>query len=328
MQVIDQLKKLESYTTSFSSHLNAVRKHDRLSASGLSIFQINVGKLCNQACKHCHVDAGPSRTELMSLKTIDLCLKIIAELNIIKTVDITGGAPEMNPHFQYLVEECKAAGKHVIDRCNLTILEKEGYEYLYSFLSKNSVEIIASLPHYNASDTDKQRGTGVYDKSINALKKLNQLGYGEKIPLNLVYNPVGVHLAGAQETLEQEFKENLYSQHGIIFNNLYCINNMPIHRYLEALIRSNQFESYMNTLVNAFNPCTVGNLMCREQISVSWDGHIYDCDFNQMLDVKSEPIFNLQTFNHEAFISRNIQTANHCFGCTAGAGSSCSGELA
>jgi len=234
---------------------------------------------------------------------------------------------EMNPHFHYLVEESKKADKHVIDRCNLTILEMPGYEHLYDFLAKNEVEIIASLPHFTESSTDKQRGKGVFQKSITALKKLNELGYGDELPLNLVYNPVGTCLSGCQEKLEKEFKQNLQKDFGVKFTNLYCLNNLPINRYLDSLVRTNKFNEYMQTLVHNFSLKNVEGLMCRDQVSVSWDGYIYDCDFNQMLEIKSSPISHIKQFNYKQFISRNIKTANHCFGCTAGSGSSCGGAI-
>ena len=327
MTTDEQLEKLASYPASFSEHLKKGPGHPYLKANSLKIFQINVGKLCNQVCKHCHVDAGPSRTEIMTRQTIEQCLKLISEIKEIDTVDITGGAPELNANFCFLVEECSKMNKHIIDRSNLTILEEEGYGHLYSFLRKHRVEVIASLPHYSANNTDKQRGSGVYEKSIKALKKLNSIGYGTELPLNLVNNPTGIYLSAPQEELEREFKENLNRTHGITFNHLYAINNMPISRHLQALIRNNKLEIYMETLVNAFNPLTVGSLMCQDQISVSWDGYIYDCDFNQMLDMKSKPVSHISKFDHARFMSRKIQVANHCFGCTAGAGSSCGGEI-
>ena len=323
----EQLKKLESYPASFFEYLKENSEHPYLKANSLKIFQINVGKLCNQTCKHCHVEAGPSRTEIMTRQTMEQCLKLIAEIKEIDKVDITGGAPELNPNFCFLVEECSKMNKHIIDRCNLTILEEDGYGFLYSFLKKHKVEIIASLPHYSANNTDKQRGSGVYEKSIKALKKLNSIGYGTELPLNLVYNPIGIYLSAPQEELEREFKENLGRDHAITFNHLYAINNMPISRHLQALVRNNKLDIYMETLVNAFNPLTIGSLMCQDQISVSWDGYVYDCDFNQMLDIKSKPVSHINEFNYSKFMSRKIQVANHCFGCTAGAGSSCGGEI-
>jgi radical SAM/Cys-rich protein len=265
---------------------------------------------------------------MMTREVAELCLKVIADLPEIATVDITGGAPELNENFVYLVTECRRLGKHVIDRCNLTILELSQYSYLYDFLSDNSVEIVASLPHFSKSNTDRQRGEGVFDLSMTALGKLNQRGYGSRLPLNLVYNPVGLFLSAPQKQLEREFKEHLERKHGIVFNNLYCINNLPINRFLAMLQREGKFETYMETLVNAFNPATLEGLMCRHQISVSYDGQIYDCDFNQMLDMTAHPIGHIESFDRDAFMSRRISVANHCFGCTAGAGSSCGGEIA
>lgn len=297
-----------------------------LSPIALRTFQINIGKKCNQACVHCHVDASPARTESMSLETMNACLKVIRETAGIEVVDITGGAPEMHPLFKYLVQECRALGKHVIDRCNLTILEEPEFAFLYSFLSEHKVEITASLPHFSEATTNKQRGNGVFSASIKALQKLNALGYGKRLPLNLVYNPNGFYLSASQSQLESEFKIKLKGLYGIEFHNLYCINNMPINRFLETLIRRGKFQEYMDLLVDAFNPATLNGLMCRQQISVGYDGSIYDCDFNQMLEMKSEPVSHISEFSQTGFLSRSIRVANHCFGCTAGAGSSCGGE--
>lgn len=328
MNSSDQLKTLSSYPASFADEIGAHVNHGgQIDALSLKIFQVNIGKVCNQACTHCHVDASPNRTEAMDLKTVDLCLKVISDIDEIEVVDITGGAPEMNKNFTYFVSECRRLGKHVIDRCNLTILETEGYDYLYDFLSENGVEIVASLPHYSQSFTDRQRGRGVFDTSITALTKLNQKGYGNGRILNLVYNPVGIFLSSSQRQLEREFKENLKRKHGLQFNNLLCINNLPINRFLTSLLRAGKFNTYMETLVNAFNPSTIKGLMCRHQISVGYDGSVYDCDFNQMLEIHSRPVTHINDFDYQRFISRNIQVANHCFGCTAGAGSSCGGEI-
>ncbi|MCK4893798.1 MAG: arsenosugar biosynthesis radical SAM protein ArsS [Calditrichia bacterium] len=299
-----------------------------MSALSFITFQLNIGKRCNQACRHCHVGASPIRTEMMSRQTMDRCLEIIAKTESIEIVDITGGAPEMNEHFTYLVNECKKLGKHVIDRCNLTILEEPGYEHLYDFLSDNNVEIIASLPYFRKSHTDMQRGRGVFEKSITSLTKLNALGFGNGKVLNLVYNPAGAFLSAGQPALEREFKENLSRQYNISFNNLYCINNMPLDRFLRSLIRAEKLDEYMELLKNYFNPATLGGLMCRHQISVSYNGYVYDCDFNQILDLRAKPVSHINDFDYEVFISRKIRTANHCFGCTAGAGSSCIGEIA
>jgi radical SAM/Cys-rich protein len=297
-----------------------------LRAVSLATFQINVGKVCNQACRHCHVDAGPKRTEAMDRATADLCLDVIRALPEIRTVDITGGAPELNPNFRYLVEQCRAAGKSVIDRCNLTVLEQPDQADLADFLAEHEVEIVASLPHFAAFRTDNQRGKGVFEASIRGLLRLNALGYGQRLPLHLVYNPSGVFLSGSQSQLELEFKRELQTRYGICFHNLYCINNMPISRFLESLLRAEKFEDYMNTLRQAFNPATLEGLMCRHQVSVGYDGHLYDCDFNQMLEIPAA-IGHIQDFDADRFRNRSVSVANHCYGCTAGAGSSCGGEL-
>ncbi len=328
MLVDKQLEVLNSYPDSFY-HRISKSKETGITFKGLrlSTFQMNIGKWCNQACKHCHVDASPKRTELMSRDTIDLCLKVISENPNITTVDITGGAPEGNPHFTYLVKEAKKLGKKVIDRCNLTILEEEGFAYLYDFFAENDVEIFSSLPFFSETQTDKQRGDGVFKKSITAIKKLNDLGYGKERILNLVYNPVGLYLSSSQKQLEKEFKENLFKKFGIYFNQLFCINNLPISRFLSALVRAEKFEMYMDTLVNAYNPQTIEGLMCRHQISVGYDGKVYDCDFNQMLELTSLPFSHISEFSLPEFLNRQIVVANHCYGCTAGAGSSCGGEI-
>ncbi|UCF65917.1 MAG: arsenosugar biosynthesis radical SAM protein ArsS [bacterium] len=292
-----------------------------LTALSFTTMQLNIGKRCNQSCRHCHVGASPARTETMDRETMDLCLEVIAAHESIDTVDITGGAPEMNPHFTYLVIECKKLGKKVIDRCNLTILEEPGYEYLYDFLAENKVEIIASLPYFRKSYTDKQRGAGVFDKSITALSKLNERGFGSRYVLNLIYNPVGAFLSPPQKQLEREFKENLQKHYNIKFNNLLCINNMPLDGFLRSLINAGNLEEYMELLINSYNPDTLDGLMCRHQISVSYDGYIYDCDFNQMLDLKVISVPHISQFDFETFLARRVRTANHCYGCTAGAGS-------
>ncbi|MCK5125606.1 MAG: arsenosugar biosynthesis radical SAM protein ArsS [candidate division Zixibacteria bacterium] len=329
MKIDKQLKILGQSPASFARYVENNVIHDgRLTALSLKTIQINVGKLCNQACTHCHVDASPIRTENITRETAELCLKVIAEVEDIETVDLTGGAPEMNENFTFLVEESKRMGKHVIDRCNLTILEHKEYGHLYDFLTNNQVEIVASLPHYSGALTDRQRGRGVFGRSIEALKKLNHKGYGTDLPLNLVYNPNGIYLAAPQKQLEREFKEQLQRHHGVVFSNLYTINNLPINRFLAALIRAAKYDTYMETLVNAFNPATLDGLMCRHQISVAYDGQVYDCDFNQMLDLTAQPVNHIRDFNYDSFMARRITVNNHCFGCTAGAGSSCGGEIA
>lgn len=312
----------------FSESIRKSTGKDFLNPLSLKTLQVNVGKVCNQACRHCHVDASPQRTESMSLNTF---LDILAFLNKtpqIEVVDITGGAPELNPHFRFFVEELVKRKIHVMDRCNLTVLLEKGQEDLAEFLAKHKVEIVASLPHYAAQRTDSQRGKGVFEKSIIALKKLNELGYGKKseLILNLVYNPSGLFLSPEQGLLEREFKEQLYEKYGIVFHNLYCINNMPINRYLESLLKNEKYETYMQTLVQAFNPATVEGLMCRHQISVGYDGKLYDCDFNQMLELTAE-VRDIREATFENLIKRKIALLAHCYGCTAGAGSSCGGAL-
>jgi radical SAM/Cys-rich protein len=322
--VNQQIERLDAINQTFASK---VLNNAPLLPLSMRTFQVNVGKKCNQACVHCHVDASPLRTESMTLETMDACLKVLSENQAFEILDITGGAPEMHPHFQHLVREARKLGKHVIDRCNLTILEVPGYEYLYDFLREQKVEIIASLPHFSEATTNKQRGNGVFATSIKALQKLNSLGYGKDLPLNLVYNPNGFFLTSSQAQLELEFKGKLSQGFGIEFNNLYCINNMPISRFLETLIRREKFQEYMDRLSEAYNSNTVAGLMCRQQIAVGYDGGIYDCDFNQMLELKSRPVSHISEFNADAFMSRSIKVANHCFGCTAGDGSGCGGEI-
>ncbi len=327
MLISEQLFHLKSYPNSFYERVIS-SSGKSIRASTFSVFQMNIGKWCNQACKHCHVDASPLRTEMMDLETIDQCLAVIHSTPSIRIVDITGGAPEGNPNFKYLVESALRMGKHVIDRCNLTILEEPGNEYLYDFLASNKVEICSSLPYFAMSQTDKQRGDGVFEKSIRALQKLNQVGYGKDLILNLVYNPVGIFLSSSQKQLEREFKENLEKKYNIVFNQLFCINNLPINRFLSALVRAGKFDTYMETLANAYNPQTLDGLMCRHQISVGFDGKVYDCDFNQMLELESKSFSHISEFNLTSFLNRNIVVENHCYGCTAGAGSSCGGEIA
>jgi radical SAM/Cys-rich protein len=303
-----------------------------LIAAEIEIFQINVGKLCNQTCAHCHVDAGPDRKEIMSRETAELCMQTL-EQTTIPRVDITGGAPELNPNFRWLVEKSRQLGRIVMDRCNLTVLQVEEQEDLPDFLAQNQVELYCSLPYYQGRETDRQRGHGVFLKSVDALLRLNALGYGKEnsgLILNLIYNPVGAFLPPSQKAIEVDFKRHLLRKHGIVFNNLFCITNMPISRFLEFLIQSGNFESYMERLVQAYNPSAVSGLMCRNTISIGWDGHLYDCDFNQMLDLEtgfSAPR-HISDFDISRLNRRRIVTGQHCYGCTAGAGSSCGGTLA
>lgn len=300
--------------------------HLPLRATGVEVLQINVGKRCNQTCAHCHVDAGPDRKEVMPREVLEACLRFLEQTDI-PTIDITGGAPEMHPNFREIVERASALGRHVIDRCNLTITRLPNYSYLPEFLAAHHVQIIASLPSYAARQTDTQRGDGVFEDSILALQCLNELGYGKKdtgLVLNLVTNPVGAFLAGNQSSLEADWKRQLKRRYDIEFNHLYTITNMPISRFLDFLIRSGNLEAYLEKLVNAFNPVTVDGLMCRYTLSVGWDGRLFDCDFNQMLDLGLGPRSPKTIFEAslERLAERVIQIGQHCFGCTAGLGSS------
>lgn len=304
-----------------------------LQAEGVEILQVNLGKLCNMACAHCHVDAGPDRREVMDGETVEACLDVLRRHRSIRTLDLTGGAPEMNGHFRDLVREARRLGRHVIDRCNLTILLAKGHEDLPEFLAENHVEVVASLPCYLAENTDAQRGDGAFGKSIEALQRLNALGYGAADSgrvLTLVYNPVGPSLPPDQASLEQAYRRELSSRYGVRFNRLITITNMPISRYLEHLVRTEQMERYMQTLVEAFNPATLDGVMCRNTLSVGWDGRLFDCDFNQMLDLPlaDKSAGHIRDFQYETIAQRKIVTGQHCYGCTAGAGSSCQGATA
>jgi radical SAM/Cys-rich protein len=337
--------------------VGTLRQH-RLTLAPVSIdtLQVNVGKLCNQACHHCHVDASPYRTEIMERKTIDRCLDILRDHPSIKNLDLTGGAPELNPCFDDFVIEAKKLGKHVMVRHNLTVTfdgnprTKESKRYLPEFFARHGVEVISSLPYYQEYFTDKQRGLGVFHKSIESLKLLNAQGYGKEdgpLILDLVYNPVGAFLPASQESLEADFKRELGKKFGIVFNRLYTITNMPIHRFRAQLERLDAYEEYMTKLVNAFNPSAAVGVMCRSMISVGYDGALYDCDFNQMLEMRitapggdlpagrqaraltrdNDKPLTVFDFDYDALIKRRIRFASHCFGCTAGSGSSCGGEI-
>ena len=302
-----------------------------LTASSIDTLQVNIGKMCNQTCKHCHVDAGPDRKEIMTQPTMQQCIDVVKK-NGIPIVDITGGAPEMNPNFRWFIEELSRLDKKIIVRCNLTILlANPKYSDLPSFYKKHKVEIVSSLPYFSARKTDAQRGKGVFDVSIAALRMLNEVGYGSPetgLLLHLVYNPSGAFLPAAQHELEMEYKQKLKQEHGIVFNNLFSITNLPISRFLEYLVESDNLESYMEKLVFAFNPVAAHGVMCRTMISVGWDGRLYDCDFNQMLDLKVNSSFNhISNFSRQALIEREIVVNQHCYGCTAGSGSSCGGEV-
>jgi len=302
-----------------------------LAATGLDVLQINVGKLCNQTCRHCHVDAGPDRTESMTRETAEMCMAALARSDI-GTVDITGGAPELNPSFRYLVAESKRLGRQVMDRCNLSVLLLPSQADLAAFLARHAVEIVASLPSIAPAQTDAQRGAGVFQKSIEALRLLNGLGYGREgsgLVLNLVTNPVGAFLPPAQGSQEDRFRQRLAADHGVVFNRLYTITNMPISRFLEFLLESGNYEGYMRRLVDAFNPAATRSVMCRTMLSVGWDGRLYDCDFNQMLELPLVPGMpaHVRDFDPTSLRARRIVTGNHCYGCTAGAGSSCGGAI-
>ncbi|MDG1226818.1 MAG: arsenosugar biosynthesis radical SAM protein ArsS [Polaribacter sp.] len=299
----------------------------------LEILQINLGYMCNQVCAHCHVDAGPDRKEIMTLKTMNECLEVIKKTGA-HTLDLTGGAPEMNPNFRWFVEEAAKAGiKDFIVRSNLTIIRaNKKYYDLPQFFKKHNVHVVSSMPHWTRGKTDKQRGNGVFDKSIKALQELNAIGYGKEgsnLKLDLVYNPSGAFLPGDQLALEKDFKKALKSEFEIDFHNLFAITNLPISRFLDYLIASENYEDYMYSLVEAYNPSAVSNVMCTNTLSVSWDGNLYDCDFNQMLNLKvASKVKHISDYNEELLQDRKIIINQHCYGCTAGAGSSCQGVVA
>lgn len=312
----------------------ALAEHGRraLSRAEVRTLQVNVGKLCNMACHHCHVEAGPKRSEVMSAEVADRVLALLAGSPAVEVVDFTGGAPELNPHFRRLVKATRAEGRRVIDRCNLTVLFEPGLSDLAEFLAVHEVEIVASLPCYSRENLEKQRGRGAFDKSITALQFLNSLGYGRpgsNLRLSLVYNPVGPALPPAQAKLEARYKSELQEHFGVEFHELFTITNLPIKRFAQALERSGEYDRYMSLLVNHFNPSTVDGLMCRSLVSVGFDGQLYDCDFNQMLEIplggRRRTIFEVESL--EALAGEGIATEAHCFGCTAGAGSSCSGSI-
>lgn len=298
----------------------------------LEILQINVGYMCNQVCEHCHVDAGPDRKEIMTKETMEQCLEVIRKTNA-HTLDLTGGAPEMNPNFRWFVEEASKAGiKDFIVRSNLTIIvANKKYHDLPEFFKKYNIHLVSSMPHWTKGKTDKQRGDGVFDASLKALKMLNDVGYGmpdSSLKLDLVYNPSGAFLPANQAGLERDFKQALREDFGIYFHSLFTITNLPISRFLDYLIASDNYEDYMNALVDAYNPATAMNVMCTNTISVSWDGWLYDCDFNQMLEMKIDSkVQHISEYNEDLINNRNILISQHCYGCTAGAGSSCQGTV-
>lgn len=323
MELIDK-----SGLTRFEEKLKGIGLYP-LKPVNIDTFQINLGKMCNQVCNHCHVDAGPDRKEIMTRETMHQCLEAIVNSDC-KTVDLTGGAPEMNPDFEWFVEQISATGRHIIVRSNLTIIvANKKYHHLPEFYKKHHIEIISSLPCYTEKNTDAQRGDGVFNRSIKALKMLNEVGYGKSgtnLELNLVFNPGGPSLPGDQASLEADYKKVLKADFGIEFNHLYTITNLPINRYLQYLIASENYEAYMEKLINAFNPSAAGEVMCRHMISIGWDGYLYDCDFNQMLNLKvAGKNQQISDFDPESLLKRNIITNQHCYGCTAGSGSSCGG---
>lgn len=299
----------------------------------LEVLQINVGYMCNQVCAHCHVDAGPDRQEIMTKETMLQCLEVIKKTEA-HTLDLTGGAPEMNPNFKWFVDEASKAGiKDFIVRSNLTIItSNKKYHDLPQFFKDHNIHVVSSMPHWTSGKTDKQRGEGVFNKSIEALKMLNDVGYGlpnSSLRLDLVHNPTGAFLPGDQMSMEKDFKKALLQDFDIHFHNLFAITNLPISRFLDYLIASENYEDYMYSLVEAYNPAAVANVMCTNTISVSWDGWLYDCDFNQMLELKvASKVKHISAYNEELLNDRNIVISQHCYGCTAGAGSSCQGSVA
>ena len=302
-----------------------------LPATGIEVLQINLGRLCNMGCRHCHVDAGPDRREVMARPTMEACLNVLRQATI-PTVDLTGGAPEMNPHFRRLVEEARRLGCQVIDRCNLTILLAPGYQDVPEFLAQHGVEIVASLPCYLAENVDSQRGNGAMAKSIEALRRLNALGYGQPqsgLLLTLVYNPLGPYLPPAQGQLEADYQRELKARYGVVFNRLHTITNLPIGRFLASLVHDGQYERYIETLIAAYNPQAAAGVMCRTTLSVDWTGRLHDCDFNQMLELGLESGMpqTIHEFDMELLGHRPIKTGQHCYGCTAGAGSGCRGAI-
>jgi radical SAM/Cys-rich protein len=298
----------------------------------LTSLQINLGKVCNQTCTHCHVDAGPDRRESMTSETASQIMEFLSRSKV-STLDITGGAPEMNPNFRMLVQGARLLGKQVIDRCNLTILLAKGFTWLPNFLAEHHVNIVASLPCYLEENCDAQRGSGVFAQSIEALSRLNALGYGTPdsgLKLDLVYNPVGLGLPPDQRRLEADYKAELDRRFGIRFNQLFTITNMPVSRYLDDLLRQHKYELYLEKLIQAFNPATLENLMCRSLVSVDWKGYVYDCDFNQMLDLAlydTDRRVHISQLSDDWLVKRAIRVDNHCYGCTAGCGSGCGGSL-
>lgn len=331
MAILKKASQIKNTSNCFKSKLE---KHELypLKPQSIDTLQINLGKMCNQTCNHCHVDAGPHRKEIMSIETMKQCLAVVKNENI-KTIDLTGGAPEMNPNFRWFVENLHAAGANIMVRSNLTIIKaNHRYEDLPEFFKKHNIQVVSSLPCYTQENVDAQRGNGVFKKSIEALKALNAVGYGKNnssLILNLVYNPGGPHLPPNQKLLEKDYKQKMNDDFDISFNNLFTITNVAIARFLDYLEITGKTQEYMQKLIEAFNTEAASNVMCRNLISVGWDGYLYDCDFNQMLEkrVKLSKIHHISNFNYTQLIDRNIALDQHCFACTAGMGSSCSGSL-
>ena len=331
LKVLNKGDDAISFLPKFSEKLTSIGLYP-LKPLGINTLQINVGKMCNQTCKHCHVDAGPDRKEIMIRETMQQCLDVLATTTI-QTVDLTGGAPEMNPDFRWFVEEISKLGRKTIVRCNLTIIvANKKYYDLPKFFKDHRVEVVSSLPYYSAHKTDAQRGDGVFNDSIKALQMLNEVGYGIEnsgLILNLVYNPSGSFLPPPQAGLELDFKRELKQRFNIRFNELFAITNLPVSRFLDYLIVSENYDEYMEKLVSSFNPLAAQNVMCRNMISIGWDGYLYDCDFNQMLDLRINHGLpdHIKNFNADLLNQREIVINQHCYGCTAGAGSSCGGEI-
>jgi radical SAM/Cys-rich protein len=311
------------------------RIHPRngLTRRAIDTLQVNLGRYCNLACIHCHVESGPTRTEMMNRETVDAVLRFLASSNI-SALDITGGAPELNPNFDYLVESAVGLGRHVMDRCNLTVIFEPGKDYLPELFQRHGVELVCSLPCYSQENVDKQRGKGTFDTSIRALQRLNEIGYGQSdsnLILNLIYNPVGPHLPPPQQKLEQDYKQILAENFGIAFNHLYCLTNMPITRYATHLKLRGEYDRYLDLLSTNFNGATLDQVMCRNLISVGWEGLIYDCDFNQMLNLpirdRAGTPLHISSLSIEQVRNHEITVGDHCYACTAGAGSSCGGTL-
>ncbi|PKR80153.1 radical SAM protein [Brumimicrobium salinarum] len=330
----NQIELLEHKRRVGTRFYDKLKAHNQapLKPRTIDILQLNLGYMCDLTCEHCHVDAGPDRKEIMTQETLELVLNIIDQTSV-KTVDLTGGAPEMNPHFQWLVEELTKRNVKTIVRSNLTILVSNKHYRTYpEFFKKHKVEVIASMPCYSQENVDKQRGSGVFNRSIEALLKLNELGYGIEgtgLDLHLVFNPGGANLPPDQSSLEKDYKVRLKEDWNIEFNSLFTITNLPISRYLDFLLAANQYENYMETLINAYNPAAAENVMCKDTISVDWEGYLYDCDFNQMLQLKvKSDRQHVNNFNKDELLKREIMIGQHCYGCTAGAGSSCQGTIA